>query len=312
VLKFLVDRLLLMVFVLFGASLMIFMLIHMVPGDPVRGSLGIMVSEELIEEMRHKLGLENPLHTQYLTWLSNVFQGDFGTSFQTLDPVVDRLKVSFPVSLELVTLALALALLVAIPLGILVTIFRKLDFVFIFASIVGLSMPQFWVAILLIMWLANSLNLVDVSGYVFVWEDPLAHFEGLLLPTLTLALPMMAVTMRITRTSMLEVIQRDFIRTIKSLGLNENRIIFTHVFKNAIIPIVTVTGLQFGYLLSGAVIIEQIFGLPGLGKLIYTSASAKDYPTIQAVTLVITFWFVLINFAVDVLYAYLDPRIKYD
>ncbi len=312
VLKFLVDRLVLMVFVLFGASLLIFLLIHLVPGDPVRGALGIMVSDELIVEMRQRLGLDEPLHVQYLSWLGGVFRGDFGTSFQTLDPVAARLGIAFPVSLELVSLAVALSLLVAIPLGILVTIYRRFYFSFIFSSLVCLSMPQFWVAILLIMWVANALNLVDVSGFVFLWEDPVRHLQGMLLPVLTLALPMVAVTMRITRTSMLEVLQKDYIRTMKSLGLGERRVIFTHVLNNAIIPIVTITGLQFGYLLGGAVIIEQIFGLPGLGKLILQSASAKDYPTIQAVTLVITLWFVFINFATDVLYAYLDPRIKYD
>lgn len=311
-LKFLVDRLLMMVFVMLGASILIFLLIHFVPGDPVRGALGVMVSEDLILEMRTKLGLDQPMHVQYFSWLGKVFQGDLGTSFQTLDPVTARLGVAFPVSLELVTIALIFSLIISIPLGILVTIYRKGDFAFIFTSIVGLSMPQFWVGILLIILFANELRWIEFGGFVFVWEDPVRHFKGMILPVLTLALPMIAVTMRITRTSMLEVIQKDYIRTMKAVGLGEKRIIFTHVFKNALIPIVTIVGLQFGYLLGGAVIIEQIFGLPGLGKLILQSASAKDYPMIQAVTLVITFWFVFINFMTDVVYAYLDPRIKYD
>jgi len=311
-LKFLVDRLLMMIFVMLGASILIFLLIHFVPGDPVRGSLGVMVSEELIADMRAQLGLDDPLYIQYFNWIGKLFQGDLGISFQTLSPVTDRLVIAFPVSLELVSLALVFSLILAVPAGILVTIYRKFDFVFIFTSIIGLSMPQFWVAILLIIFFASQLRWIEFGGFVFAWEDPLRHFKGMILPVFTLALPMVAVTMRITRTSMLEVIQKDYIRTMKAVGLPEKRIIFTHVLKNALIPIVTIVGLQFGYLLGGAVIIEQIFGLPGLGKLILQSASAKDYPMIQAVTLVITFWFVLINFLTDWMYAYLDPRIKYD
>jgi len=186
VLKFLVDRLMMMVFVLFGASILIFMLIHFVPGDPVRGALGVMVSNELIEEMRTKLGLEEPLHIQYFSWLGKIFQGDLGISFQTLDPVTDRLGVAFPVSLELVTIALIFALILSVPAGILVTIYRKFDFAFIFSSLVGLSMPQFWVAILLIIWFTNELRWIEFGGFVFAWEDPARHFKGMILPVLTL------------------------------------------------------------------------------------------------------------------------------
>jgi len=310
--KFIVDRLILMLFVMLGASVLVFMLIHLVPGDPVRASLGIMVTEELIAEMTEKLGLNQPLHVQYFSWLGGVLRGDFGVSMQTLNPVSDRLAVAFPISLELVLLTTLTALVVGVPLGILVTIFRKLDFAFITLSIVGLSMPQFWVAILLIIFFSVDLKWLPVGSFVFLHQGLGPHLIYMIMPVLALALPMISVTMRITRTSLVEVSGMDYIRTMEAIGLSRLRITLTHAFKNALIPIVTITGLQFGYLLGGAVIIESIFGVPGLGRMILESASLKDYPTIQAVTMILTLWFVVVNFATDVLYAYLDPRIKYD
>ncbi len=311
-LKFLLDRLILTAFVALGASLLVFLLIHIVPGDPVRASLGIMATPELTERVTQQLGLDQPLHVQYVGWLGGVLRGDFGISIQTRNPVSDRLRVALPVSLELVALASLVSVLVAVPLGVLITVFRRLDFGFILFSIVGLSMPQFWVGILLIILFSVELRWLPIGTYVFPSEGWGAHLLYMVMPVLALALPMTSVTMRITRTSMLEVIKKPYIRTMRALGLGHIRVIFTHAFKNALIPIVTIVGLQFGYLLGGAIIIESIFALPGLGQLILESAVVKDYPVVQAVTLILTLWFVLINFVTDVLYAYLDPRIKYD
>lgn len=310
--KFFVDRLILTIFVAFGASLLVFALIHLVPGDPVKAALGIMSTPELVAEIREDLGLNQPLYVQYFTWLRKIFQGDFGISIQNRIPVNQRLAIAFPVSFELVTFGIILSVLIAVPLGVLVVVFKKLDFLFVLFSIIGISMPQFWAAILLIIFFSIQLKLLSFGAFVFLFEDPVKHLLYMIMPVIALALPMISVTMRITRTSMLEVIQKPYIRTMKAIGLGEARVIFTHAFKNALIPIVTVTGLQFGYLLGGAIIIESIFGLPGLGLLILDSAAVKDYPTIQAVTLILTLWFVLINFVTDLLYAYLDPRIKYD
>lgn len=310
--KFFVDRLLLTIFVAFGASLLIFTLIHLVPGDPVKAALGVMSTPELVEVIREELGLNEPLYIQYFTWLGKIFQGDFGISIRNRFPVSRQLAVAFPVSLELVTLGVIVSVIVAIPLGILVVLFRKLDFIFVLFSIIGISMPQFWVAILLIIFFSIQLKLLSFGAFVFLFEDPVRHLLYMIMPVIALSLPMISVTMRITRTSMLEIIQKPYIRTMKAIGLSEARVIFTHAFKNALIPIVTVTGLQFGYLLGGAILIESIFGLPGLGLLILDSSVVKDYPVVQAVTMILTLWFVLINFMTDLLYAYLDPRIKYD
>jgi len=310
--KFFIDRLVLTVFVAFGASLLVFSLLHLVPGDPVQAALGIMSTPELIAGVREDLGLNEPLYVQYFTWLGKIFQGDFGISIQNRIPVSRRLMIAFPVSFELVTFGTIVSILVAVPLGVFVVVFRKLDFLFVLFSIVGISMPQFWVAILLIIFFSIQLKVLSFGAFVFFFEDPIKHLLYMIMPVMALSLPMISVTMRITRTSMLEVIQKPYIRTMKAIGLSEARVIFTHAFKNALIPIVTVTGLQFGYLLGGAILIESIFGLPGLGLLILDSSVVKDYPTVQAVTMILTLWFVLINFFTDLLYAYLDPRIKYD
>lgn len=311
--QYLVRRLLSTIPTLFLVSIMVFGIVHLTPGDPVAFMLGDEASAEVIARVREQLGFNQPLPVQYLKWVGNLATGDLGRSLRNNAPVAEALALRLPVSLQLTLYSMLITLSVAIPVGVLAAVRRNsgFDLVASTASLIGVSVPNFVVGFLLIFLLSIKWRVLPPSGYVSVTEDPLMFMKLLFMPALTLGTSAAAIVMRMTRSSLLEVLDQDYIRTARAKGLATRLVIYKHAFKNAMIPVVTVVGLQVGFLLGGAVITEQIFQLPGMGRLVVDSVFMRDYPMMQAVIMVIAVIFVFTNLLVDVLYAYLDPRIKY-
>jgi len=296
-------------------SILVFMLIRLVPGDAVTlwiGQEGTM-SPEVQETLRKLFGLSAPQHEQYLGWIGDLLRGDLGYSFRSRLPVMPLILQALPVTLELAVLAMLISVSVALPLGILSAARRNgpLDLAARVLGLLGLSMPSFWIAVLLILASTTVFNWLPDLIYVGLFKDPLENLQQMAMPALALSLPLMGVVMRMTRSSMLEVLDQDFIRTARAKGLTEGRVRLRHALKNAFIPIVTVLGIQLGRLLGGAVIVEQIFGLPGLGTLLISALTGRDYPMVQGAVLIIGLFFMTVQLAVDLSYAYLDPRIRY-
>jgi peptide/nickel transport system permease protein len=312
---FIVRRLLDLVFVLLAVSLLVFLMLRLIPGDAVQIMLGanVDITPERVEALRRQLGLHLPLHEQYLQWLGGVLRGDLGRSVWTGRPVSEEIVGRLPITLQLTVMALLVALLASFPLGILAAKARGSvgDFWVRLLAIVGLTLPSFWVGVLLLY--AVSLYFPDwpAMGYVPFSQDPLGNLSRLVLPVIAVALPMIAGLTRILRSSMLEVLNLDYIRTARAKGLSARVVLYKHALRNALIPVVTVIGVQVGYLLSGVVVIEQVFAIPGLGRLIIGAVSERNYPLVQGVILVVTAVFVLINLLVDLAYAWIDPRVEY-
>ena len=286
------------------------------PGDVVQVMLG--TEAELGPEQRQTLyrllGLDAPLHVQYLRWLGAALTGDLGVSLRTAEPVARLIGQRLPVTLELACLATALAWLVAVPLGTLAALRRNRgwDGLAHVVGLVGLSVPNFWLATMLLLVTSLYLRWQPLGEWASPFVRPLVNLEQVLLPVLSLAAALVAVVMRMTRSSMLEVLGQDYIRTARAKGVDETRVVARHAFTNAAIPVVTVMGLQVGYLLGGAVVVESIFGLPGLGWVILQGIYQRDYPVVQGAVLFVAVVFVLVNLAVDLGYAWLDPRIRYE
>lgn len=296
-------------------SLLVFVLIRLVPGDAVTlwiGQEGTM-SPEVQETLRKLFGLSAPQHEQYIGWVGDLLRGDLGYSFRSRLPVMPLILEALPVTLELAVLAMMISVSVALPLGILSAARRNgpLDLAARVLGLLGLSMPSFWIAVLLILASTTIFNWLPNLIYVGLFKDPLENLQQMAMPALALSLPLMGVVMRMTRSSMLEVLDQDFIRTARAKGLTEGRVRLRHALKNAFIPIVTVLGIQLGRLLGGAVIVEQIFGLPGLGTLLISALTGRDYPMVQGAVLIIGLFFMTVQLVVDMSYAYLDPRIRY-
>lgn len=329
----LIERLVQLVPVLFGVSLIVFLMMSLTPGDPVEIMLGDQhVTPEQEQALRHDLGLDRPLHERFFVFLGNALTGDFGMSFYHRRPVGEVIAERLPATIELTLVAMVLALVTAIPLGVLAavkksTIFDKAATV---GSLLGVSMPHFWFGILLLMLFAVNLHWLPVAGrvdYAFQVE-PITHLvlvdsllrgrfdaflnalSHIILPALTLGLAMGAILMRVTRTSMLEVMRADYIRFAEAKGLTRRRILFRHALKNALIPTVTVAALETGTLLGGNMIVETIFGWPGLGRLVVESIFQRNYPLVQAAVLIYAFTYVMLNFVADLLYTALNPRVK--
>lgn len=311
--QYVLRRLLVTVPVLLGVSVLAFAIMHVVPGDPVRLIAGPDAPEEVVQQIRVELGLERPLHAQYLSFLTRALQGDLGRSLRSRAPVVDEVLNRFPATLELTTVSMVVAVLVGVPLGLISAVRRAswVDYTAMAVSLSTLSMPVFWLAIVAIWIFSLQLGWFPVSGRGGpVWEwDGLRH---IVLPALTLATTSIAIIGRLTRSGMLEVLGREFIVTARAKGVAEPLVVGKHALKNALIPVVTVVGLQYGFLLGGAVVTETIFAWPGVGRLAMTSILQRDYPVVQGCVLLVAVLFVLINLTVDLLYAWLDPRIRYD
>jgi peptide/nickel transport system permease protein len=286
------------------------------PGDVVQVMLGTeaQLGPEQRETLYRLLGLDAPVHVQYLRWLGAALTGDLGVSLRTAEPVARLIGQRLPVTLELACLATALAWLVAVPLGTLAALRRNRgwDGLAHLVGLVGLSLPNFWLATMLLLVTSLYLRWQPLGEWASPFVRPLVNLEQMLLPVLSLAAALVAVVMRMTRSSMLEVLGQDYIRTARAKGVDETRVVTRHAFTNAAIPVVTLMGLQVGYLLGGAVVVESIFGLPGLGWVILQGIYQRDYPVVQGAVLFVAVVFVLVNLAVDLGYAWLDPRIRYE
>lgn len=310
--KYLARRLIITVPVLFGISLLTFGLIRLVPGDPVQIMLGPEISGQRAEEIRRLYGLDRPWPAQYLEWLGNTLQGNLGQSLRSGLSVTRSILDRLPITLELAFLSLVIGLGLGIPLATLAARNRGnlIDGLLSALVLLGVSMPGFWLATLLVLIFSLAVRWFPPIGYVSLFEDPLENLSHLILPAFSLGLAFGATMMRFTRSALLEVYNQDYIRTARSKGLKPKAVIFKHALKNALIPVITVTGIQAGRLLGGAVIIEQIFALPGLGRYVLDAISTRDYPVIQGTVLVFTLVFILVNLLVDLLYGVVDPRIR--
>jgi ABC-type dipeptide/oligopeptide/nickel transport system permease component len=304
--RFLIRRLRLTIPVLVGVATLVFSLIHLVPGDPVQAMLGDSASPQDVAQLRTTLGLDRPLYEQYLSFARGVVRGDLGTSLRTSQPVTSVILERMPATLELAVAAMVVALLIAIPLGIVAAV-RKgthVDHAATTLALVGISMPTFWLGPLLAIIFSVWLGWFPVSGRGTV--------ANLVLPAITLGAPLAAMLARMTRASVLEELRELYVMAARARGVSEARAVLAHAFRNSLIPIVTVIGLQFGSVLTGAVITETIFAWPGVGRLLVQSISARDYPAVQGCILLIAITYVSMNLIIDVLYGFLDPRIRYE
>jgi peptide/nickel transport system permease protein len=310
---YIVRRVLMMIPVAFFASLILFGLLKLTPGDPVQIQLGEQASRENYEALRRELGLDQPLPVQYARWVGRVMRGDFGKSLRNGAPVREEVVSRIPATLQLGLTAFALSLVIAMPLGILAAIFRRsaMGFISVAFTQIGVALPNFFVGLVLIYLVAWQWGLLPPGGYASPTEDFSRWLRSLPLPALTLSLAGAAIQTRFIRSGLLETLQQDFIRTARAKGLMERGIILGHALRNALIPSVTLLGLQAGAILEGAFITESIFAWPGVGRLGVDALGARDYPIVQAVVLMAVFAFMLANLLVDIAYAYLDPRISY-
>ena len=313
---FIGRRILLTIPSLLGVMVVVFLLMRSIPGDVVTNLVGLQgnVSPERLAELRRMFGLDLPIHVQFWEWFSAALQGDLGTSLRTGRSIVMDLALRFPVTLELTLLGMAIALVVAVPLGILAALDRGgfLDWAGTLFALLGLSVPGFFLGILLILLFSLRLDWLPPAGYVPFLESPLDNLRHMILPALSLGLILAAATTRIVRSTMLEVLGRDYVRTARAKGLAERVVTLRHALRNALIPVTTVVGLQFGALLGGAVIIEQVFSLPGVGRYALEGINLRDYPIVQGAVLLIAAAFIFVNLLVDVIYALIDPRVRYD
>ena len=303
--RYVLQRLLLVVPTLLGVSLVVFLMVHLIPGDPVTAIIGEGATEQDIVAMRSRLGLDAPLHLQYVRFFGNVVRGDFGKSLRTGRTVMDELRVRWPTTLRLTIYSVAAMILIGVPAGILSATRANswLDNSSMLIALFGVSMPVFWLGLMLMMLFAYYLPLLPTAGSA-TWK----HF---VLPALTLGLSNSALIARLTRSSMLEVIGQDYIRTARAKGLAEKFVVYKHALRNALLPVITVVGLQFGALLGGAVLIETVFSVNGIGRYMVQSIGFRDYPVVQSSVLIFSLSFVLINLLIDLSYAVVDPRIRY-
>ena len=291
----------------------VFALIHLTPGDPIDAMMAESVDDSVKRELRRELGLDRPLYVQYMSWMGRLLQGDLGRSIRNQEPVVENVGRRIRPSLQLAGLAMAISLLVATPVGILSAARRNspIDRVGTSFALFGICMPNFLIALLLIFVFGVTLRWLPISGYVDPLEEPWDGLRSLALPAITLGLALAAVITRTLRSSMLEALSEDYIRTARAKGLPDGAVVRRHALRNALIPVVTVLGLQLGTLIGGAVITEYVFALPGVGRLVVDAVFARDYPLVQGVVLLIAVGFILSNLAVDLIYGWIDPRIRY-
>ncbi|MDO8358760.1 MAG: ABC transporter permease [Devosia sp.] len=309
---FIIRRLLSAIPVLFVVSLMSFVIMWLVPGDITAVIGGADASPEELERIREQVGLDRPIYERAIIWYSSLFRGDLGYSYLLNRPVVDAVLERLQVTLSLATLALVIATLVGVLLGVLAAVKHNtwLDQGSMIAALVGLSIPDFWFGIVLIILFGVTLGWLPTGGFVPITEDFLGWARSMTLPALTLAFTQMGVIARMTRSSMLDVLHQDFIRTARAKGMRAHTVVFKHALRNAVVPILTVVGVTTGVLLSGAVVIETVFSLPGVGRLIIGSIQRRDFPIIQGGLLVTASVFVFVNIIVDMLYGFFDPRVR--
>jgi peptide/nickel transport system permease protein len=313
-LKYIVNRLLLMLPTLFGVAVLVFFLLHLAPGDPVQMMMeGSNVSKAVVDQERARLGLDQPLMVQFGKWLGGVVRGDFGVSLWTGRPVLYEIGIRLELSLQVAIMATILAVLIAVPLGTLSAIYKDswIDHLVRVISIAGLAVPSFWLGMIIILLLLTYFSWIPPLTFTPFFEDPWKNLSQLIWPALAVGYRYSAVAMRMMRSSVLEVLQEDYVRTARAKGVYERLVVARHAMRNALLPVVTVVGLEFAFLIGGLVVTEQVFNLNGIGKLFVQAVSRGDYTMIQGLVLLVAVFFVMINFAIDMLYALLDPRIRY-
>ena len=304
-LKYIFKKLLMMIPILLGLTIILFLILHLAPGDPVHLVVGPNVTPEVYENVRRSMGLDRPLIIQYFDYLSNLVKGDLGSSILQHRPVADIVLERFPITIGLGVRALLLSFLIAVPVGIIAAVNRNksADFIAMTFALVGISMPTFWFGIILLYFFAYKIGLFPISGY--------GTWKHLVLPVITMGLTDAAVIARMMRSSMLEVIGQDYIRTARAKGLREKVVTNKHALKNALIPVITLLGMRMGWIIGGSVTLEIIFSIPGLGRTMVDSIFSRDYPVVQGSVLILATSVMISNLIADILYALVDPRIRY-
>ncbi|MGH2534837.1 MAG: ABC transporter permease [Thermomicrobiales bacterium] len=312
--KYVLRRILMLIPTLIGMSVLIFLMLRLLPGDIVDIIAGAdpQADDAARQKLREAMGLSDPIPMQYVKWLGDLLQGDPGTSLRSGKPVGELLLNSLPITIELAFLAVIIATVVAIPLGVISAVRRDtaLDFSSRVAGLVGLSLPSFWIATLILLFTSKVFEWVPSIRYISLFDDLWGNIKQMFLPALAIAIQLMAIIMRMTRTTMLEVLGQDYVRTARAKGLRDRIVVYRHALRNALIPVITVIGFQLGALMGSSAIVEVVFGLNGIGYTLLQAIFNRDYPLVQAATLYLAVVYVLINLVVDVLYVYLDPRIK--
>jgi peptide/nickel transport system permease protein len=310
--EFLVRRAFISAITLILVSIIVFAGVRAIPGDPARVLAGAEADEAGLDEIREKYGLKDSLTVQYLRWIGHALRGDLGVSIRTRQSVAATVATKLPVTIELTVLSILVALSIAIPAGVIAAVRRNTawDVAMSGLSLGGVSIPNFWLGIMLILLVSVRLGWLPASGYVPPWEDPVDNLRRMIMPALVLGTGLAAVLMRQTRNAMIEVLSADYIRTARAKGLAQRAVVVRHALRNSLIPVVTILGLQMGALMSGAVVTEQIFVVPGFGRLIVEAVFTRDYPVVQGVVLITASSYVLINLLVDVSYSVLNPRIR--
>lgn len=312
-LRYVINRILSALCTLFILSVFIFGIIHLTPGNPARIMLGADASEEEVEQLTEALGLNDPLLTQYADWMLGVLHGDLGVSYSRNGTVTEEIGKSMGPTVELAAWGLLVTVALAVPIGILAAKKKGkiTDSAIVGLSLLGISVPSFLLSVLLVIWLSVNHKLFPVAGYKTVEQvGMLQHFKYIALPVISLSLMQIAMLVRMTRASMIDVINNDYIKAAKAKGLRERVILYRHAFRNALIPILTTIGQIFATLLSGAAVVETVFNIPGIGQLIVNSVSKRDYPVIQGIVIIISLIYIVINFVIDILYGIIDPRIR--
>lgn len=310
---YIIRRLISFTLVLIGVSIIIFFVLRILPGDPAQIILGTQATPEKLAHLRHLMGLDRPIVVQYFDWLKGILVGDFGHSISYDTPVSSLILTRMEVTFFLTFFAIFLSVIIGIPLGVFAATHqgRAGDYLVMLFSQIGIAVPAFWTGILFIYFFAVKYNWFPAGGYVSISEGILPFLKSIILPALALAIVRASVLARMSRSSVLEVLREDYVRTARSKGVSERKVIYKHVLKNAFIPILTIIGLQVGQLVAGGIVIENVFYLPGLGQLVMRSIGQRDLPTVQAIVLFIAVLIIIINLIVDILYGYFDPRIKY-
>ena len=310
-LAYTLRRIAISLLVLLALSVLVFFIARLVPGDTVTAMLGLNYSEADAARLREQYGLDRPLPVQYAIWLGNVLRGDLGTSISGT-PVTQEILAALPVTVELMIISLLIALIIGVPAGVFAAIGRNsaADYAATLGGLIGLSVPGFWLGAMLILVFALWLGWLPSGTYVPITVDPAANLQHMILSGIALGLAVAAVVMRMTRTSMLTVLEQDYVRTARAKGLPPRRVFFKHALKNALVPVLTILGIQTGYLLGGSVVIEEVFSLSGVGRLVLRAIGDRDYPLLQGVILLIGTGFLAINLIVDLLYGLIDPRMR--
>jgi peptide/nickel transport system permease protein len=315
--NYIFKRLLVAIPTILGISLVVFLIMHLIPGDTIQAMIGTQykLTDAQVQSLRAYYGLDKPLPMQYLSWLVNALQGNLGISVRAGTPVLSEILNRFPLTFELTILAMLIALVIGLPIGILSAVKRDtvIDLFGRLLALVGMSLPNFWMGTLIIFFLSVYLGVLPNSGdYVDFVVNPLANLQQLIYPAITLGFAFSAAVMRTTRSSLLEELNKEYAQTARAKGNREQRVILFHCLRNTLIPIITLVGFEMGYLFGGAVIVEQVFALPGMGRLLLDAISQRDYALAQGTIVFIAILFVLVNLVTDIAYAFVNPRIRFD